>query len=61
VHPRSQQFVARRIPDARLHVFPTTVASSHFPFLEAPSAFNAVVDAFLSETPDPADHADARA
>ncbi|GAB1339600.1 alpha/beta hydrolase [Streptomyces sp. E-15] len=60
VHPRSQAFIADRIPGARLHVFPTTVASSHFPFLENPPAFNAVVDAFLSETPDEADRADAR-
>ncbi|MGW1253865.1 alpha/beta fold hydrolase [Streptomyces sp. NPDC002513] len=48
VHPRSQRFIAERIPDAHLHVFPSTVANSHFPFLENPSAFNAVVDKFLS-------------
>ncbi|GGS26034.1 alpha/beta hydrolase [Streptomyces griseoviridis] len=49
VDPASQRYVADRIPDARLHTFPTTVASSHFPFLENPAAFNAVVDAFLAE------------
>ncbi|ALO91575.1 Putative secreted hydrolase [Streptomyces hygroscopicus subsp. limoneus] len=58
VHPRSQQFVAQRIPGARLHVFPATVANSHFPFLENPPAFNDVVGAFLSEQPDPVDHTD---
>ncbi|WP_372344200.1 alpha/beta fold hydrolase [Streptomyces sp. KL116D] len=47
VNPASQQFIADRIPDARLHVFPSDVANSHFPFLENPPAFNAVVDAFL--------------
>ncbi|WP_264924500.1 alpha/beta fold hydrolase [Streptomyces sp. A012304] len=52
VHPRSQRFVAERIPDARLHVFPAGVANSHFPFLENPAAFNAVVGTFLA-------HADA--
>lgn len=49
VHPDSQRYIARRIPGARLHVFPRDVANSHFPFLENPPAFNAVVDAFLSE------------
>ncbi|MFH8566256.1 alpha/beta fold hydrolase [Streptomyces sp. NPDC017988] len=49
VSPDSQRFVARRIPDASLHVFPADVASSHFPFLENPPAFNAVVEKFLAE------------
>ncbi|WP_320780584.1 alpha/beta hydrolase [Streptomyces sp. CRN 30] len=49
VDPVSQRYIADRIPRARLHVFPTDVAASHFPFLENPAAFNAVVDAFLSE------------
>ncbi|MGW0537158.1 alpha/beta fold hydrolase [Streptomyces sp. NPDC003032] len=52
VSPDSQCFVARRIPDARLHVFPTGVASSHFPFLENPPAFNAVVEKFLAAAQD---------
>ncbi|MEU3396582.1 alpha/beta fold hydrolase [Streptomyces filamentosus] len=51
VHPDSQRFVAERIPGARLHVFPSDVASSHFPFLENPPAFNAVVEKFLAEEP----------
>ncbi|MFI8966395.1 alpha/beta fold hydrolase [Streptomyces sp. NPDC053493] len=49
VHPDSQRFVAARIPGARLHVFPADVANSHFPFLENPAAFNAVVEEFLAE------------
>ncbi|MFD9560993.1 alpha/beta fold hydrolase [Streptomyces sp. NPDC059994] len=49
VHPDSQRFIAEQIPGARLHVFPSDVASSHFPFLENPAAFNAVVDGFLAE------------
>ncbi|TXS38830.1 alpha/beta fold hydrolase [Streptomyces sp. OR43] len=48
VSPASQRFIAGLIPDARLHVFPAGVANSHFPFLENPPAFNAVVDTFLS-------------
>ncbi|KDN82263.1 hydrolase [Kitasatospora cheerisanensis KCTC 2395] len=48
VDPDSQRFVAERIPGARLHVFPADVARSHFPFLENPGAFNAVVEKFLS-------------
>ncbi|SEE03829.1 Pimeloyl-ACP methyl ester carboxylesterase [Streptomyces misionensis] len=55
VHPRSQRFVAERIPGARLHVFPTSVANSHFPFLENPSAFNGVLGAFLDEEKGAAD------
>ncbi|WP_030671309.1 alpha/beta fold hydrolase [Streptomyces sp. NRRL B-1347] len=51
VHPDSQRFVAERIPFARLHVFTADVASSHFPFLENPAAFNAVVEKFLAEEP----------
>lgn len=49
VDPDSQRFVADQIPDARIHVFPTDIANSHFPFLENPRAFNSVVDDFLSE------------
>ncbi|MBF9066457.1 alpha/beta fold hydrolase [Streptacidiphilus fuscans] len=48
VDPDSQRYVAERIPGAQLHVFPREVASSHFPFLENPGAFNAVVEKFLS-------------
>ncbi|MFJ6379304.1 alpha/beta fold hydrolase [Kitasatospora sp. NPDC092039] len=48
VDPASQRFIAERIPGARLHVFPKSVASSHFPFLENPGEFNAVVEKFLS-------------
>ena len=37
------------MPDAGLHVFPTDVASSHFPFLENPDAFN--VDSMTCNDP----------
>jgi pimeloyl-ACP methyl ester carboxylesterase len=47
VDPSSQRYIAEQIPGAELHVFPADVASSHFPFLENPDAFNAVVGAFL--------------
>jgi len=47
VDPSSQRYIAEQVPDASLHVFPTDVASSHFPFLESPAAFNAVVEEFL--------------
>ena len=47
VDPSSQRYIAEQIPGADLHVFPADVASSHFPFLENPDAFNAVVGAFL--------------
>ncbi|MEW2528025.1 alpha/beta hydrolase [Streptomyces sp. NPDC047071] len=53
VHPDSQRFVAERIPYARLHVFAADVANSHFPFLENPAAFNAVVEEFLAEEAGP--------
>ena len=47
VTPASQRYIADRIPGARLHVFDGNVAHSHFPFLEDPDGFNAVVDGFL--------------
>ena len=47
VAPSSQRFIADQIPGAELHVFPSDVANSHFPFLENPAAFNAVVAEFL--------------
>jgi pimeloyl-ACP methyl ester carboxylesterase len=47
VDPGSQRYIAEQIPGARLHVFGREVASSHFPFLENPAAFNAVVEEFL--------------
>jgi len=49
VPPESQRWLAERIPGARVHVFPRDIAASHFPFLENPEAFNAVVGAFLRE------------
>ena len=47
VDPSSQRYIADQIPGAELHVFATDVANSHFPFLENPAAFNAVVEKFL--------------
>jgi pimeloyl-ACP methyl ester carboxylesterase len=49
VDPVSQRYIAEQVPGARLHVFPRDVASSHFPFLENPAAFDAVVGEFLQE------------
>jgi pimeloyl-ACP methyl ester carboxylesterase len=48
VAPSSQRYIADQIPRAQLHVFPTDVSSSHFPFLENPAEFNRVVEAFLA-------------
>jgi pimeloyl-ACP methyl ester carboxylesterase len=50
VAPSSQRYIAEQIPGAELHVFPVDVANSHFPFLENPAAFNAVVEEFLDRT-----------
>ncbi|WP_433506972.1 alpha/beta fold hydrolase [Pseudonocardia halophobica] len=47
VDPASQRYIAENVPGAELHVFPREVASSHFPFLQNPAAFNEVVEAFL--------------
>lgn len=49
VNPDSQRYIADRIPNSELHVFPTSVANSHFPFLENPEAFNTVVESFLDK------------
>ena len=35
------------IPGSTVHIFPRDVASSHFPFLQNPAAFNAVLLGFL--------------
>jgi pimeloyl-ACP methyl ester carboxylesterase len=48
VDQSSQRYIAEQIPNAALHVFPADVASSHFSFLENPTAFNKVVDDFLA-------------
>jgi pimeloyl-ACP methyl ester carboxylesterase len=41
VDPSSQRYIADQIPRAQLHVFPSDVASSHFPFLETPPSSTA--------------------
>lgn len=48
VSPASQRHVAEQIPGARVHVFPADIASSHFPFLQNPEAFNRVLSDFLA-------------
>ncbi|WP_433801249.1 alpha/beta fold hydrolase [Actinomycetospora sp. CA-084318] len=50
VAPSSQEYIAEQIPDARLYVFPVAEADSHFPFLENPERFNAVLGEFLDAT-----------
>jgi pimeloyl-ACP methyl ester carboxylesterase len=47
VTPASQRLLGQQIPGARVHIFPAEVASSHFPFLQNPEAFNAVLADFL--------------
>lgn len=60
VSPLSQQYVASRIPGAQVHIFPRDVASSHFPFLENPDAFNGVLTAFLDAPVDSCDNSPGR-
>jgi pimeloyl-ACP methyl ester carboxylesterase len=50
IAPSSQRYIANQIPDAQVHIFPVDVARSHFPFLENPAAFNAVVKEFLDQS-----------
>jgi len=47
VSAASQRYVAELVPGARVHVFAPPVASSHFPFLQNPGAFNEVLAEFL--------------
>lgn len=47
VPPRSQRFIHARIPGSTYHEFDAGHGGAHFPFLEAPDAFNDVVAAFL--------------
>jgi pimeloyl-ACP methyl ester carboxylesterase len=48
VHPDSQRYIAARVPNARVHIFPRDIADSHFPFLQNPRAFNELVTDFLN-------------
>jgi pimeloyl-ACP methyl ester carboxylesterase len=50
IDPSSQRYIADQIPGAQLHIIPAEVASSHFAFLENPTAFNAVVKDFLDRS-----------
>jgi pimeloyl-ACP methyl ester carboxylesterase len=48
VSVESQRRTAEAIPDALVHIFPAHIASSHFPFLQNPTAFNRVLEGFLA-------------
>lgn len=43
----SQESTARDIPRGTAHIFAGETAGSHYPFLQNPSAFNAVLEDFL--------------
>lgn len=47
VSPDSQRYIAEHVPNAEVYVFTREQASSHFPFLQNPTVFNAVLDQFL--------------
>ncbi len=47
VDPRSQRYIQGQIAGARYHEFTAEAGGAHFPFVEAPDAFNQVVGAFL--------------
>lgn len=47
VNPRSQRYVHERISGSIYHEFGADEGGAHFPFLEAPRRFNAVVSSFL--------------
>ncbi|WAJ29911.1 alpha/beta fold hydrolase [Antarcticirhabdus aurantiaca] len=47
VSVRSQEWIHAQIPGSELVVFDETEGGAHFPFIEAPAAFNAVLARFL--------------
>ena len=47
VDPRSQRYIHARVAGSAYHEFGADQGGAHFPFLEAPDAFNRVVGAFL--------------
>lgn len=49
VNPRSQRYIASRVPNSVLHEFSEAEGGAHFPFLEAPDAFNRVIGSFLEQ------------
>lgn len=46
-NPRSQQWIASQIPNARAHVFEESEGGSHFMFMENPQRFNKILLEFL--------------
>ncbi len=48
VPARSQRFIQSRIAGSAYHEFDAGHGGAHFPFLEAPAAFNQVVSSFLT-------------
>jgi len=48
VNPCSQRYIHGRIPGSVYHEFPAEEGGAHFPFLEAPEAFNRVLSNFLA-------------
>lgn len=47
-NPRSQQWIASKIPNARAHIFDESEGGSHFMFMENPQKFNAILLEFLA-------------
>jgi pimeloyl-ACP methyl ester carboxylesterase len=48
VNSRSQDWIHAQLPDSRLVIFEEAEGCAHFPFLESPETFNAVLDDFLA-------------
>lgn len=53
VNPLSQRYVASRIDGALYHEFGAEEGGAHYPFLEAPAAFNRVIAGFLDHQRNP--------
>jgi pimeloyl-ACP methyl ester carboxylesterase len=51
VNPRSQEWIHAQLPDSRLVIFEEAEGGAHFPFIESPATFNAVLGDFLATQP----------
>lgn len=48
INPRSQEWIARQIPGARVSIFAAEEGGGHFMFMENPAKFNAIMSGFLA-------------
>lgn len=46
-HPKSQEWIAKQIPNAQVSIFEAEEGGGHFMFMENPTKFNSIVEKFV--------------